>query len=185
IKTAHRATPEKSPRKKTSARPARKISETITRNVFTLGYRLSAYEFHQSVLRDSGRRLWSRQSDEVISQQKIRRSAMTKKFLVFALGIALVSLLQTPSPVVAQSSIQAIGPICFSTAPFVDTLVMFVNASGATANASYYAGNGRDLSGDRVITTNIHIEPGNPATMHFGYTTHPKPGFVPVIAGGT
>jgi len=110
---------------------------------------------------------------------------MTKKFLVFALGIALVSLLQTPSPVVAQSSIQAIGPICFSTAPFVDTLVMFVNASGATANASYYAGNGRDLSGDRVITTNIHIEPGNPATMHFGYTTHPKPGFAPVIAGGT
>ena len=110
---------------------------------------------------------------------------MTKKFLVFALGLALVSLLQTPSPVSAQASTQAVGPLCFSTAPFGDILVWYFDASGANANAAHFDATGRDLSGSRAQTVAFHITPGNPRTLHFGYTTHPKPGFVPVIAGGT
>ena len=110
---------------------------------------------------------------------------MTKKFYVFALGVALVSLLQTPSPVVAESSVQAIGPVCFSTAPFGDILVWYFDASGATANAAHFDATGRDLSGSRAQTVAFHVNPGNPRTLNFGYTTHPQAGFVPVIAGGT
>jgi len=110
---------------------------------------------------------------------------MTKKFYVLTVGVALVSLLQTPAPVSAQASTQAVGPLCFSTAPFGDILVWYFDASGATANAAHYDATGRDLSGSRAQTVAFHITPGNPRTLHFGYTTHPKPGFVPVIAGGT
>jgi hypothetical protein len=110
---------------------------------------------------------------------------MTKKFCVFALGIALVSILQSPSPANAQASTQAAGPICFSTLPFPDVLVWYFDGSGATANASHFDATGRDLSGSRAQTVAFHITPGNPRTLHFGYTTHPAAGFVPVIAGGT
>jgi hypothetical protein len=109
---------------------------------------------------------------------------MTKKFYVLALGLALVSLLQAPSPVNAQASIQATGPVCFSTAPFGDILVWYFDASGATANASHFDATGRDLSGNRAQTDAFHVSPGNPRTLNFGYTTHPQAGFVPVIAGG-
>ena len=61
----------------------------------------------------------------------------------------------------------------------------YFDASGSNANAAHFDATGRDLSGSRAQTVAFHITPGNPRTLHFGYTTHPKPGFVPVIAGGT
>lgn len=105
---------------------------------------------------------------------------MRRKSLVLILALAVVGVLA-----VAPSAESApIGPICFSTLPFADVLVWFVNASGSTPNAIYFDGNGRDLSGDRTQSVSMHINAAG-TILSFGYTTHPKPGAVPVIAGGT
>ena len=75
-----------------------------------------------------------------------------------------------------------LGPICFSTLPFADVLVWFLNSSGSTPNATYFAANGRDLGGDRAQTVSVHVDGNN---LVFGYTTLPSaPGAVPVFAGG-
>jgi hypothetical protein len=71
-----------------------------------------------------------------------------------------------------------LGAICFSTAPFVDVLVWFLNNSGA----NQVIGSGRDLAGDRSQTVSGVILDG---VLNVGYTTHPQSGLMPVIAGGT
>jgi prepilin-type processing-associated H-X9-DG protein len=80
------------------------------------------------------------------------------------------------------------GPICFSTAPFPDILVWFLDRHGNTANALHFDGVGRDLSLNRTQSVSITFNLPNPTELRFGYTTYPQPGavppVVPVIAGG-
>jgi hypothetical protein len=80
------------------------------------------------------------------------------------------------------------GPICFSTAPFPDILVWFLDRHGNTANALHYDGVGRDLALNRTQSVSVSFDLPNPTELRFGYTTYPQPGAaapnVPVIAGG-
>jgi hypothetical protein len=108
---------------------------------------------------------------------------MRRKFCAITVALSAVWLLAGTTSANAQST-QAIGPVCFSTLPFADVLVWFLNASGTTANAFYFDANGRDLSGDRAQTVSAHVNAAG-TTLSFGYTTLPKPGAVPVFAGGT
>jgi hypothetical protein len=77
-----------------------------------------------------------------------------------------------------------LGPICFSTLPFPDILVWFLDRHGNTAHAFQFDGVGRDLSGNRTQSVSVTIDLPNPTELRFGYTTYPQSGFVPVIAGG-
>ena len=105
---------------------------------------------------------------------------MKKRFCLTTVALSFVWLLGS----VPSANAAPIGPICFSTLPFPDVLVLFLNASGTTPNAVHFAANGRDLSGDRAQTASVHIDAAA-TTLTFGYSTLPKPGFVPVFAGGT
>jgi hypothetical protein len=69
-------------------------------------------------------------------------------------------------------------PTCFKTTPFSDILVWFLNSNGGTQ----LDGSGRDLSGNRSQTVDGFVISG---VLHVGYTTYPKPGFVPVVVGGS
>ena len=77
-----------------------------------------------------------------------------------------------------QAASLELGPFCFSVAPFTDIFVWFLNTDGG----NQLIGSGQDLAGDRSQTVSGFIRS---EVLHVGYTTHPQPGFVPVIAGGT
>jgi hypothetical protein len=77
-----------------------------------------------------------------------------------------------------------LGPICFSTLPFPDILVWFIDRHGNTPNVFLFDGVGRDLSGNRTQSVTVSFDLPNPTELRFGYTTYPQSGFVPVIAGG-
>jgi hypothetical protein len=93
----------------------------------------------------------------------------------------MVGLLVTPSP---ASATTPIGPICFSTAPFGDVLVWFLDQQGVTANSVFFDTVGKDLAGARSQAVAVFLDRAT-RTLQVGYTTHPQPGFVPVFAGGT
>lgn len=96
----------------------------------------------------------------------MRKSLMLLGMLVLLLAIA-------------APEAGAAGPFCFSTAPFGDILVWFLNSTGA----NQFAGSGRDLAGDRAQTVSVFVT-GTSAVI--GYTTYSKgSGLVPVTAGGT
>jgi hypothetical protein len=92
---------------------------------------------------------------------------------LMVLGLVLVLL------AFATSDANAVGPFCFTTAPFADTFVWFLNNNGA----NQFIGTGRDLSGDRAQSVTGFVT-GN--SLIVGYATYSKGGgFVPVTGGGT
>ena len=113
---------------------------------------------------------------------------MKKVVVSSSILLAVCGILLAPSAVQAAGSVTPqttpIGPSCLSTAPFSDTLVWFFDFNGLTANWIYFDGIGQDLSGNRSQSVSAFVDTTG-TTLHVGYTTYPKPGFVPVIAGGT
>src|SRR5262249_1808651 len=96
-----------------------------------------------------------------------------------------------PNTIAASTALAAVdpqttpvGPICFSTAPFGDILVWFLDPHGSTANAQHFDGVGRDLSGNRTQSVSVTLNLPNPTELRFGYTTPPQAGVPPVSAGG-
>lgn len=106
---------------------------------------------------------------------------MRKAVVSLSVFLAMVGMLVAPTPANATTPI---GPICFSTAPFADTLVWFLDQQGVTANSVFFDAVGKDLAGARSQAVAVYLDRAM-RTLHVGYTTHPQPGFVPVIAGGT
>ena len=78
----------------------------------------------------------------------------------------------------------AAGPLCLSTDPFPDVLVLFLDFQGATPNAYYFDSVGQDLSGNRPMSVSLFADRAG-STLHIGYSTYPQVGFDPVTAGGT
>jgi hypothetical protein len=96
---------------------------------------------------------------------------MRKSLLL--LGMTVLAL------AIAAPEAGAAGPFCFSTAPFGDVLVWFVNSTGG----NQFAGSGRDLAGDRAQTVAGFVT-GSSAVV--SYTTYSKSsGSIPVTAGAT
>ena len=58
-----------------------------------------------------------------------------------------------------------VGPICFSTLPFPDVFVWFLDRHGNTANAFHFDGVGRDLSGNRTL---VVFDTGDEVTVQAG-----------------
>lgn len=106
---------------------------------------------------------------------------MRKGLVSLTLVLAIVGLLAAASP---GNAIPTSGPACFSTAPFADVLVWFFDFNGMTASWFYFDATGRDIAGNRPQSVSVFVDAAG-TTLHVGYTTYPKPGFVPVIAGGT
>ena len=106
---------------------------------------------------------------------------MRSKLVVVALSLILGGFVAGPAH---AQGVQATGPICFSTLPFLDILVWFITADGSTANHVFIDGNGKDMSGNRTQNVAALIDTAG-TTLSFGYTTYPNSGFVPVFAGGT
>jgi len=106
---------------------------------------------------------------------------MRSRLVVLGLAVVLSGFVAAPAH--AQST-QVTGPLCFSTVPFPDILVWFINADGATANSVFFDGNGKDISGNRPQNVSLLLDTTG-TTLRFGYTTYPGAGFVPVFAGGT
>jgi hypothetical protein len=95
------------------------------------------------------------------------------RYALVLLGVATMLLALVPSHA------DAAGPVCFSTDPFLDVFVWFVNGTGA----NQFAGSGRDTFGDRAQTVSGFTS-GGKATV--GYTTHPTSSdSFPVVGGGT
>ena len=65
---------------------------------------------------------------------------MRSRLVVLGLAVVLGGFVAAPAH--AQST-QVTGPLCFSTVPFLDILVWFINADGATANSVFFDGNGK------------------------------------------
>ena len=99
------------------------------------------------------------------------------------LSLCLLALVLTASPTPVNATTPA-GPTCVSTAPFGDILVWFFDFHGLTPNWFYFDAVGQDLSGTRTQSVSALVDDAG-RTLHIGYTTYPKSGFVPVIAGGT
>jgi hypothetical protein len=83
-----------------------------------------------------------------------------RKSLVF-LGMVVALL------AIGAVDVSAAGPFCFSTAPFADVFVWFLNPTGG----NHFAGSGRDLTGDRPQWVTGFIV-GNSAVV--AYTTYAK-----------
>jgi hypothetical protein len=96
---------------------------------------------------------------------------MRKSLMLLGMTVMLLA--------VAAPEAGAAGPFCFSTAPFSDILVWFVNGTGG----NQFAGSGRDLSGDRAQTVTGFVTGSNAVVS---YTTYAKAsGTAPVTAGAT
>ena len=117
---------------------------------------------------------------------------MQKSFVPWILAVAVVFLgvpyaaaegttSPTNEPTPATSPI---GPLCFSTLPFSDVLVWFLDFQGQTPNFQYFDTVGRDVSGNRAQNVSVVLDRAASA-LKVGYTTYAQPGFVPVTAGGT
>jgi hypothetical protein len=101
------------------------------------------------------------------------RRVTTMRTALTLLGVTLLLL------AIAAPDARADGPFCFSTAPFSDIFVWFLNATGG----NQFAGSGRDLAGDRAQTVSGSLI-GNTAVV--GYTTYAsESGTSPVTGGGT
>ena len=106
---------------------------------------------------------------------------MRKAVVSFTVFLAILGVLVTPP---AANATTPVGPICFSTLPFPDVLVWFLDQQGVTANSVYFDTVGKDISGNRSQSVSVVLDRAN-RVLKVGYTTHPQPGAVPVIAGGT
>jgi hypothetical protein len=99
------------------------------------------------------------------------RKSVLMMLTLLVLGVAAVQ------PAAAQLLNDG-SPTCFTTSPFNDILVWFLNANGG----NQLDGSGRDLTGDRAQSVNGFVSNG---ILTVGYTTYPEGSFVPVVAGGT
>jgi hypothetical protein len=106
---------------------------------------------------------------------------MRKAVVSLSVFLAMVGMLVAPTPANATTPI---GPICFSTLPFSDQLVWFLDQQGVTANSVFFDTVGKDLALARSQSVAVYLDRAA-RVLHVGYTTHPQPGAVPVIAGGT
>ena len=106
---------------------------------------------------------------------------MRKAVVSLSVFLAVLGVLVTPPAVNATTPL---GPICFSTLPFPDVLVWFLDQQGATATSVYFDTVGKDISGNRSQSVSVVVDRAT-RSLKVGYTTHPQAGFVPVIAGGT
>ena len=104
---------------------------------------------------------------------------------VLAAGLGALTLASTgDAATAAPTPAVPVGPVCFSTAPFSDILVWFVDFKGATPNWNYLDATGQDLAGNRSEAVSVITDHAG-TTAKVGYTTYPQAGFVPVVAGGT
>jgi hypothetical protein len=106
---------------------------------------------------------------------------MRKALVSLSVFLAIAGMLVAPSPANATTPI---GPICFSTLPFGDVLVWFLDQQGVTANSVYFDAVGKDLGLTRTQSVSVILDRATRSLL-VGYTTHPQPPVVPVIAGGT
>jgi hypothetical protein len=112
---------------------------------------------------------------------------MKKTVLLCSLALVIAGSLpsralaaaDTP-PVTPQTT--PVGPLCFSTLPFGDVLVWFLDFHGTSSVISFDAV-GRDLSGNRPQSVSLFFDRAA-NTITWGYVTYPQMGFVPVTAGG-
>jgi len=70
---------------------------------------------------------------------------MRKLVVMLTLAIGLVA------SVAVRAEAQTVGPLCFSTAPFSDQLVLFFTKTGA----NQYVGSGRDLATGAAVSTSL------------------------------
>ncbi|MGH2578198.1 MAG: hypothetical protein ACRDG9_10705 [Actinomycetota bacterium] len=109
---------------------------------------------------------------------------MRKAIVSLSVLLAMSGVLVAPP---AANATTPLGPICFSTLPFDDVFVWFLDPHGTTANSTFIDAVGKDISilGDRSQSVSVLVDRAT-STLRVGFTTYPAENLqVPVIGGGT
>ena len=103
---------------------------------------------------------------------------------IIVVSVCLLAALALGASTTPVNATTPTGPVCFSTAPFADILVWFLDFHGTTPNWFYFDAIGQDLAGNRPQSVSAFVDQAG-TTLYVGYTTYPRGSGVPVIASGT